>query len=166
MNLDNPEILLRAVLRNVTAEMIFIFLFAVLMLIATMVDLKTGVKKAKAMGQQINSGGLRKTFAKFGDYAKMYYFGIVIDIAIMAVSLHFTDNGIVLPVGVILCSLGACLTEFKSVKENLKLAKSQAANVPGAVKEIVACKDLPAAIELLAKIKDEVSKETLAHKGE
>lgn len=166
MNLENPEILLRAVLRNVTAEMIFIFLFAVLMLIATMVDLKTGVKKAKAIGQQINSGGLRKTFAKFGDYAKMYYFGIVIDIAIMVVSLHFTENGIVLPVGVILCSLGACLTEYKSVRENLKLAKSQAASVPDSIKEIIACKDLVGAINLLAKIKNEVSQETLAHKGE
>jgi hypothetical protein len=39
----------------------------------------------------------------------VYYFGIVIDIAIIIVSMAFTESGLVIPVGVMFCSLGLAL---------------------------------------------------------
>lgn len=146
--------LIEVATRNLMIETVFIVLFAVLMLLASMVDLKTGIKKAKAKNQVINSGGLKKTFVKFGDYAKVYYFGIVIDIAIIIVSMAFTQNGLVIPVGVMFCSLGACLTEFRSVRENLRESKSKAALVPE--NAIDAAEELRRLTETLKGIKDNI----------
>lgn len=144
--------LIEVATRNLIIETVFIVLFAVLMLLASMVDLKTGISKAKAKNQVINSGGLKKTFIKFGDYAKVYYFGIVIDIAIIIVSMAFTQNGLVIPVGVMFCSLGACLTEFKSVRENLRESKSKAAQIPENAMD--AAEELKKLTEAIKCIKD------------
>lgn len=49
-----------------------------IMCIAVCVDLWAGVNSAKARGEKVYSGGLRRTFAKLGDY--MAYTGDGLDI--------------------------------------------------------------------------------------
>ena len=52
------------------AVLLEIIIWAV-MLVAVMIDMRTGIRKARVLNIPIDSHGLRRTFTKFGDYGKV-----------------------------------------------------------------------------------------------
>ena len=131
----------------------FIYAFAALILLtwlanvfATLIDMWSGIEKAEAKGEEINSGGLRRTITKMGDYWKVQAFALMIDVF----GSLFYDY----PFASMLAGLGILLIELRSVIENLKAKQSAAGNLPDIVKEIIRAKDkgdAQAIIDLLSK---------------
>lgn len=50
------------------------------MFIAVMVDMRAGIRKARALKLPIDSHGLRRTFTKFGDYGKVTALFMCVDV--------------------------------------------------------------------------------------
>ena len=50
------------------------------MLVAVMIDMRAGIRRAKALHLPIDSHGLRRTFTKFGDYGKVTALFMCIDV--------------------------------------------------------------------------------------
>ena len=134
----------------------FIYLFAGLILFtwltnvcATLVDMWTGIDKAEAKGEVINSGGLRRTITKIGDYWKVQLFALMID----AFGSLFYDY----PFASMLIGLGILLIELRSVIENLQEKRSAAGKLPEVIKEIIQAKDSSTAqaiVDMLKKAND------------
>ena len=132
----------------------FIMVYAALVLFtwivnvcAVLIDLWTGVNKAKAKGEAISSGGLRKTITKVGDYWSVQLFGLMIDI-VGAIFWNY-------PFASMLIGLGIVLIEMRSVIENLKEKKSAAAHLPDILSQIISARDAEAAQRLLNALKKE-----------
>ena len=98
-------------------------------LIASFLDMWSGIDKAKAKGEVINSSGLRKTITKVGDYWKVQIFALMID---MFGSLFWDYPFVSIIIGV-----GIILIELKSVIENLQEKKANAGQLPEMVKKII-----------------------------
>ena len=113
---------------------------------AILVDLSTGVSKARALKEKVYSGGLRKSFIKLRDYLSIFYFGVIVDIALNLVWKY-------MPVGLVTTCIAASAIELMSVVENLKLKKSSAAKMPEMVAKIVAVKDTEGAIKVIEELK-------------
>ncbi len=127
----------------------FYFVIASAMITAAiLIDLSTGIKKAKALKCKIYSQGLRMTFTKLGDYLSIFYFGIIVDIAIHMVSKTY------IPVGIALACLASCTIECISVIENLKARKSAAGQVPEIAQKIINAKNVKEAIDVINMIKE------------
>lgn len=86
---------------------------------AALIDLWTGCDCARRRGEKIASSKLRRTVAKLGDYWRVQALGIVGD----ALLIPFFDW----PYLTVIITLGIVLIEFKSVIENLRSVKSEAA---------------------------------------
>ena len=52
----------------------------IVMFIAVMVDMRAGIRKARALKLPIDSHGLRRTFTKFGDYGKVTALFMCVDV--------------------------------------------------------------------------------------
>ena len=52
----------------------------IVMFVAVIVDMRTGIRKARALKMPIDSHGLRRTFTKFGDYGKVTALFMCIDL--------------------------------------------------------------------------------------
>ena len=142
------EIIQELELANFAVKEAFWFLlFSSLTFGAILVDLSTGVSKARALKQKIYSGGLRKSFIKLKEYLAIFYFGVVVDIALVIVWKQ-------IPIGVAITGIAASAIELISVVENLRLKKSSASKLPDVIAKIVAVKDEESAAKLL----DELSK--------
>jgi hypothetical protein len=127
----------------------FYFVIASAMITAAiLIDLSTGIKKAKALKCKIYSKGLRMTFTKLGDYLSIFYFGVIVDIAIHMVSKTYV------PVGIALACLASCTIECISVIENLKARKSAAGKVPEIAEKIVNAKNVKEAVDIINTIKE------------
>ena len=113
---------------------------------AILVDLSTGVSKARALKEKVYSGGLRKSFIKLRDYLSIFYFGVIVDIALNLVWKY-------MPIGLVTTCIAASAIELISVVENLKLKKSSAAKMPEMVTKIVAVKDTEGAIKVIEELK-------------
>ena len=113
---------------------------------AILVDLSTGVSKARALKEKVYSGGLRKSFIKLRDYLSIFYFGVIVDIALNLVWKY-------MPIGLVTTCIAASAIELISVVENLKLKKSSAAKMPEMVAKIVAVKDTEGAIKVIEELK-------------
>ena len=98
-------------------------------LIASFLDMWSGIDKAKAKGEVINSSGLRKTITKVGDYWKVQIFALMID---MFGSLFWDYPFVSIVIGV-----GIILIELKSVIENLQEKKANAGQLPEMIKKII-----------------------------
>lgn len=98
-------------------------------LIASFLDMWSGIDKAKAKGEVINSSGLRKTITKVGDYWKVQIFALMIDV-FGSLFWDYPFVSIVIGVGII-------LIELKSVIENLQEKKANAGQLPEMVKKII-----------------------------
>jgi hypothetical protein len=124
----------------------------VVMIFAVLVDLWTGLEKAKAKGEDISSGALRRTVNKIGDYWRVQVFGVMIDV--------FASLWLSFPVASLLCGLGVVLIEFRSVIENLREKRSSAADIPEMVRKIIKAKKAEDASAVLDDIlKTEKAKE-------
>ena len=113
---------------------------------AILVDLSTGVSKARALKEKVYSGGLRKSFIKLRDYLSIFYFGVIVDIALNLVWKY-------IPIGLITTCIAASAIELISVVENLKLKKSSAAKMPEMIAKIVEVKDAEGAAKVIEELK-------------
>lgn len=129
-------------------EAFYFVVSAAMITAAILIDLSTGIKKAKALKCKIHSQGLRRTFTKLGDYLSIYYFGIIVDIAIHMVSKTY------IPAGIALACLASCTIECISVIENLKARKSAAGKVPEVVEKIINAKNVKEAVDIINVIKE------------
>ena len=114
---------------------------------AILVDLSTGVSKARALKEKVYSGGLRKSFIKLRDYLSIFYFGVIVDIALNLVWKY-------MPVGLVTTCISASAIELMSVVENLKLKKSAAAKMPEMIAKMIEVKDTESAVKLLNELKN------------
>jgi uncharacterized membrane protein len=109
----------------------------VLMVIAVLIDLWTGIERAKKRGEKIKSHKLRRTIEKISEYWRVMIFGFFIDIVLFVILPH------TVPLGSFVFSLACCGIEAKSVIENLKQKKSVAAQIPNAVMKLLETLDNP-----------------------
>ena len=128
-------------------EAFWFLLFSSLTFGAILVDLSTGVSKARALKQKIYSGGLRKSFIKLKEYLAIFYFGVVVDIALAIVWKQ-------MPIGVAITGIAASAIELISVVENLRLKKSSASKLPEVIAKMIAVKDEEDAAKLLDDLKN------------
>ena len=130
-----------------TQETFWFLICAFLMFGAIMLDFSTGISKARALKEKIYSGGLRKSFIKLRDYLSVFYFGIVVDVA---VNIVWQPK----PIGIIVVCVSACSVELISVIENLKLEKSAAAKMPEMISKIVEVKDAEGAAKVIRELQN------------
>ena len=129
-----------------------IFVCAVAILFAVLIDLTTGIERAKKCHEKIKSRVLRRTISKVVDYYRLLFFGVIIDV----LGLAFVWYNI--PYCSVLISAGVVIVEAISVLENYKKMKSSAREVPAVVKQIIEAvtdKDAEKIIELIKENKNE-----------
>jgi phage-related holin len=124
-----------------------IFLCCVLIIVACLIDLWTGIDAARKNKEKIRSKALRRTVAKILDYLRVVIFGVLIDI----LGLSFPWYAV--PYCAIICTLGILIIEGKSVLENLQKKKSSAAKVMDVIQTIVECTDNETAEKIIKAIK-------------
>lgn len=124
-----------------------IFVCCVLVILAALIDLWTGIDAARANKERIRSKALRRTVNKIIDYLRVILFGVLIDI------LGIFFPWYVLPYCALLCTLGVMLIEGRSVLENLRKKKSHAADIASMVGKIVQCIDDKDAQEIISELK-------------
>lgn len=125
-----------------------IFICCVLIIIASFIDMWTGIDAARANKEPIRSRALRKTVSKIIDYLRVVFFAVLIDV----LGLFFPWYAI--PYCVIIGTLGILLIEFRSVIENSKKKRSQAGEVVDMVARIIECatdKEAEKIIEFIKK---------------
>lgn len=135
---------------NITQDighgMTLIFICAVAILLAVLIDLSTGVERAKKCKEKIRSHILRRTISKVVDYYRLLFFGVIIDV----LGLAFVWYN--MPYCAVLVAAGVVLIEAKSVLENYQKMKSAARDMPAVVKRIIDAvtdKDAEKIIELI-----------------
>ena len=122
------------------------FICAIAILFAVLIDLSTGIERAKKCKEKIKSHILRRTISKVVDYYRLLFFGILIDV------LGLTFVWYNLPYCTVLIAVGVVLIEMKSVLENYRKMKSAAKDMPAVVKQIIDAvtdKDAEKIIELI-----------------
>ena len=124
-----------------------IFICAVLVIIACLIDLWTGVDAARKNKETIKSRILRRTVAKILDYLRVVVFAVLIDILGLAFPWY------AIPYAALLVTLGILLIEGKSVIENYHKSKSSAAKVVDMITTIVDCADNDTAEKIIRAIK-------------
>ena len=117
-----------------------------------LVDFLSGTNTAKAVGENLQSHGFRRTIIKIGDYWRVLIFALMFDI--LGAFLPFY----VLPFTTILCTISIICIEGKSVIENSRRKKANAAEVPDMVKAIVEAATSEQGAEVLNKIAEGLSK--------
>lgn len=120
-----------------------------LMFVSVMVDMWDGVQTARFMGEKVSSHGLRRTFAKAGDYWRMLLFGAMFD------SLGLFFDWYILPYMTMVITAGVLTIEFRSVWEHNRKKRSHAAELPDVIAGIIKCASEKDALELINKIKEE-----------
>ena len=123
-----------------------IFMCAIAILLSVLIDLTTGVERAKKCKERIKSRILRRTISKVVDYYRVLFFGVIIDV----LGLAFVWYNI--PYCAIVVAVGIVLIEAKSVLENYRQMKSAAREVPEMIQEIIKAatsKDAEKVIELI-----------------
>lgn len=108
-----------------------IFLCFVIIGIAVLLDLYTGIKAAKKTGEKIRSHILRRTIIKIIEYWFVVVFGVLIDL------LGLTFPWYNIPYAAIIITFCVLLIEGHSLFENLARAKSPAAKIDDVVVEVM-----------------------------
>lgn len=126
-----------------------IFMCCILVIVACLIDLWTGIDAARKNKEKIRSKALRRTVAKILDYLRVIMFGVLIDV----LGLSFTWY--VVPYCAIVCTLGILIIEGKSVLENFQKKKSSAARVVDIIETIIECADNETAEKIIRAIKDD-----------
>lgn len=126
-----------------------IFICCVLVVVACLIDLWTGIDAARKSKETIRSRILRRTVNKIVDYLRVVIFGILIDV----LGLCFPWYAI--PYCAIVVTLGILLIEGKSVIENFRKSRSSAARVVDVIEHIIECGDSDTAERIIRAIKDD-----------
>ena len=108
-----------------------IFLCFVIIGIAVLLDLYTGIKAAKKTGEKIRSHILRRTIIKIIEYWFVVVFGILIDL------LGLTFPWYNIPYAAIIITFCVLLIEGHSLFENLARAKSPAAKIDDVAADVL-----------------------------
>lgn len=124
-----------------------IFMSYILIIVACLIDLWTGIDAARKNKEKIRSKALRRTVAKILDYLRVIMFAVLIDI------LGLTFTWYLMPYCCVVCTLGILVIEGKSVLENFQKKKSSAAQVVDIIGTIVECADHDTAEKIIAAIK-------------
>lgn len=125
-----------------------IFICCILVIVATLIDLWTGVDAARKNHEQIRSKMLRRTVTKILDYLRLVVFAVLIDV------LGLCFPWYMIPYAAIIVSFGILVIEGKSVLENFKKKKSNAADIVEVIGEILECADSDAALKIIQKLKE------------
>ena len=126
-----------------------IFLCCILVIVACLIDLWTGIDAARKNRERIKSKALRRTVAKILDYLRVIVFGVLIDVLGLAFPWY------AIPYLAIICTLGILIIEGKSVLENFQKKKSSAAQIVDVIETIVNCTDNETAEKIIRAIKDD-----------
>ena len=126
-----------------------IFMCFVLVIVACLIDLWTGVDAARKNREKIRSKILRRTVTKILDYVRVIIVGVLIDI----LGLSFTWYA--MPYCAVVVTLGILIIEAKSVLENFQKKKSSAAQVVDIIEAIVEATDNDTAEKIIKAIKDD-----------
>lgn len=133
-----------------------IFMCFVLTMVVVLLDLYTGIRAAKKVGEPIRSHIMRKTIVKIIDYFVIIFLGVLIDV----LGLCFPWYKI--PYMAIIITLGVLMVEGYSMLENFAKAKSRAAEIDEALvkalpvlTEIIESKSIKSAAKVYDKIKNE-----------
>lgn len=125
-----------------------VFLVAsILVIAAIMVDLWDGLYTAKVTKTRIHSHKLRVTVEKVTEYWRFILIAFLIDAVGMLFQAYF------LPFLTLLFAVGLIGVEVKSMFEHARRRKSAAGQLPEMVSDIIHCKDVDAAYELIKKLK-------------
>mgnify|MGYP000416099714 FL=1 len=127
------------------AVLLEIIIWAV-MFVAVMIDMRTGIRKAKALNQPIDSHGLRRTLVKFGDYGKVTALFMCIDLLGMLFSIY------ALPYASGASAVIAVGIEAWSVRENLRAVRSSAARVTEIVAGLAKTQDMKEVIDFIQQL--------------
>lgn len=126
-----------------------IFIGCLLIIVACLIDLWTGIEAARKNKEKIRSRILRRTVRKIIDYLRVILFAVLIDVLGLAFPWYS------IPYCVILVAFGILLIEGKSVIENFSKSKSSAAKVVDMAERIVDCMDNETAQRLIQAIKSD-----------
>lgn len=135
--------------QDLRAGIAIIFVCLVLIVLACLLDMWTGIDAARANKEKICSRPLRKTGTKIVDYYRLVVFFVLIDI----LGLCFPWYN--LPYGAVIGTAGVLFVEGFSVVENLRRKKSHAAEVADMAAKIVECLTPEEAQKIIKKIKEE-----------
>jgi hypothetical protein len=106
-------------------------LSSIFILFASGVDFYTGVRRARANGEKVYSGGFRKTINKDINYLIVFFLATFIDV--LASSFPFWR----LPYLSVLVGIACIVIEGKSVLENQRATKENAADIPFEIRDII-----------------------------
>ena len=132
---------------DLRAGAVIIFACLVMICVACLLDLWTGIDAARAAHERIRSKPLRKTGVKIGDYFRLVMFFLLVDL----LGLCFPWYG--MPYAVIMGTAGVLFVEGFSMVENLRKKKSHAAEVVDFAAKIVECLTPEEAHKLIEKIR-------------
>lgn len=118
------------------------------MLAAVMIDMRAGIRKAKALHQHIDSHGLRRTFSKFGDYGKVTAIFMCVDLLGIVFDIYL------MPYASGVSAVIAVCIEAWSVRENLRAARSSAAQIPELIGQFIKASNEKDVSELLRKFSE------------
>ena len=124
-----------------------IFMCFILVIVACLIDLWTGVDAARKNKEKIRSKILRRTVTKMLDYVRVIIVGVLIDI----LGLSFTWYA--MPYCAVVVTLGILIIEGKSVLENFHKKRSSAAQVVDIIEAIVEAADNETAEKIIKAIK-------------
>ena len=123
-----------------------ILIFWIFMIVSALIDLWTGVQKAKVLGEKPQSRKFRRTVNKIAEYWSVLAMALMLDI--IASMLPFYR----LPYASMLVAFGCILIELKSIHENHKAKKSGVAKLPDIVKKLAECTDPAKIKELIGEL--------------
>lgn len=118
------------------------------MLVAVMIDMRAGIRKAKALNQHIDSHGLRRTLTKFGDYGKVTALFMCVDMLGIMFDIYL------MPYASGASAVIAVSIEAWSVRENLRAARSSAAQITELIGEFIKASNEKDVSELLRKFSE------------
>jgi hypothetical protein len=150
--LKNMEKYVGFITQDLRAGIAIIFVCCILICVACLLDLWTGIDAARANKEKIRSKPLRKTGMKIVDYFRLVLFFILIDI------LGLCFPWYALPYGAVIGTLGVLIVEGWSIVENLRKKKSHAAEVADMAVRIMECASPEEAKKIIQTIKEEVKR--------
>ena len=140
---------LKFIVQDIRGGITIIFICSILICIACLMDMWTGIDAARANKEKIRSKPLRKTGMKIVDYFRLIIIFVLIDI----LGLGFPWYN--LPYGAIIGTAGVLFVEGFSVVENLRRKRSHAAEVADVAAKIVKCLTTEDAEKIIKMIKEE-----------
>ena len=140
---------LKFIVQDIRGGITIIFICSILICIACLMDMWTGIDAARANREKIRSKPLRKTGVKIVDYFRLIIIFVLIDI----LGLCFPWYN--LPYGAIIGTAGVLFVEGFSVVENLRRKRSHAAEVADVAAKIVKCLTTEDAEKIIKMIKEE-----------